>query len=383
MKAFAGLWAVLAACGFEHGARPGTGPDDGGIDGLIDSAPDAMLDAFDPNCFGKAPFSLCLAALPTQPLIINSNIDSTPDANAATCDSGRGIVMIVGGTSSCVIAATNITFSGSTTGSSGTQPIVFAATGSISLTSTQTLDARSASTGGGPGLNPTDCGDPPNGAASLSGGGGGAGGSFGSKGGDGGGGGLASGVVAAGGVGKPAAITPVTKLRGGCPGGDGAAGSFTSLGGAGGGAVYFVARQTVQIDGVVTVSGAGGVGGQSAKGGGGGGGSGGMILLDGGVISIGANARLMANGGGGGGGAGAALDGTSGSDATIINAPASGGSAGGGGTAGGNGAFKSTPAVSAAESQNGGGGGGGGVGVIRVLSGQTVNQNNFSPAASS
>jgi hypothetical protein len=49
------------------------------------------------------------------------------------------------------------------------------------------------------------------------------------------------------------------------------------------------------------------------------------------------------------------------------------------GSDGGTGAFKSTAAGASTQAQLGGGGSGGGVGVIRILSGQTVAPINVSP----
>jgi hypothetical protein len=370
-----GLVVVLAACGFEHGVPAGHGPNDGDIDVPPGVDPDAMPDA-DPGCFGPAPFVVCPTVQPTQPLDIDSNI--TTNGTAQSCDTGRGVVMTIAGTESCVLAGTDITFSGSSTrGSSGSRPLVLIATGTITIAEGDTLDARGATIGPGPGSNPSDCGAPPSGMVSGGNGGGGAGGSFGSKGGSG-----ANGGAAAGGPANAAASTPVNKLRGGCPGGSGA--GTTVAGGNGGGAVLMIAKTKIQIDGTLTVSGAGGLGGKSAKGGGGGGGSGGMIVLHAPMVSIGDNARLIANGGGGGGGAGAMDDGVSGDDATMLGTAAAGGGTNGPGTtAGGAGAFKATDAVTPANAGGGGGGagGGGGVGVIRVLSGQTISDNNCSPAA--
>ena len=369
---------VLAACGFEHGAATGQGPNDGKIDTPPGVDPDAMADAADPACFGVSPFIVCPATQPSQPLVIDSNVNTS--GTAPSCDNGRGVVMTVAGTESCVLAGTDISFSGpSTTGSSGTRPLVLIATGTITLESGDTLDARSATTGTGPGSNPTDCGTPPNGTTNAGNGGGGAGGSFGSKGGNG-----ATGGGAAGGTANAAATSPVVKLRGGCPGGAGA-GAAAAAGGAGGGAVLLIAKTKIQIDGTLTVAGAGGLGGHQSKGGGGGGGSGGMIVLHAPMLTIGSGARLIANGGGGGGGAGANDDGNPGADATMLGAAAPGGTTNGPGTTvGGAGAFNAQAAGTPANGGggSGGGGGGGGVGVIRVLSGQSISSNNASPAPS-
>lgn len=369
---------LVGACGFEHGIPAGAHTQDGGNDPIIDGAPDPTVDA-DPSCFGAAPFLVCPATQPTQPLVIDTNINTS--GTAPSCDNGRGVVMTVAGTESCVIAGTDISFGGfSTTGSSGSRPIVLIATGTITIAGNQTLDARSGVTGTGPGFNPTDCGTPANGGSAGGNGGGGAGGSFGSKGADG-----ADGGSATGGTAKAAVTTPVNKLRGGCSGGDGGTGSVAGgAGGGGGGAVLMIAKTKIQIDGTVTVGGGGGLGGPQSKSGGGGGGSGGMIVLHAPMLSIGTNARLIANGGGGGGGAGAGENGLPGFDATMLNSAAAGASTNGGGTtAGGAGAFKGTAATkpSAGGGGSGGGGGGGGVGVVRVLSGQTISSSNVSPAA--
>lgn len=381
-----GLIALLTACAFEHGVPAGNGPRDGGPDTPGVSDPDAMPDAPNANCFGAPPFGVCPTTQPTQALDINSNIDT--DGTAPSCDNGRGVVMTVGGTESCVLAGTDITFSGnSTTGSGGARPLVLIATGTITVASGQTLDARSAANGSvigdGPGANPADCGLPATATSTGGNGGGGAGGSFGTKGAN----GASGGNGATGATAKMAATAPVAKLRGGCQGGNGADGATANsggAGGAGGGAVLLIAKTKIQIDGTITVSGAGGSGGTAQKGGGGGGGSGGMIALHAPTITVGASGQLMANGGGGGGGAGMGTSGEDGLDATAINAAAGGAPTNGGGTtAGGAGAFKTTAATTppAGGGGSGGGGGGGGVGVIRVLSGQTISGNNTSPAA--
>jgi hypothetical protein len=371
------LVVALAACGFEHGGHAGQGPNDGHVD-APPGDPDAMPDA-DPSCFGVSPFIVCPTAQPAQPLVINTNVNTS--GTAPSCDNGRGVVMTVAGTESCVLAGTDISFSGpSTTGSSGSRPLVLIATGTITIEDGNTLDARSATTGTGPGSNPSDCGAASNGTASGGNGGGGAGGSFGSKGGNG-----AAAGGGTGGAATAAVTTPVNKLRGGCPGGTGA-GNTVVAGGAGGGAVLVIAKTKIEIDGTLTVSGAGGLGGVQSKGGGGGGGSGGMIVLHAPTVTIGSNARLMANGGGGGGGAGANDSGLPGDDATMLGSAAAGGGTNGPGTTvGGAGAFKAQAAGTPANGGggSGGGGGGGGVGVIRVLSGQTISGNNASPAPTS
>lgn len=383
----ASLLVAASACSFQHGSLTGGGDDGGPRDSAIDAPPDAPPDAFDPLCYGKGGFYVCLSTAPTMAISFTNAIDTT--ACRADTDGGliNGTVVAVGSaTMVCMFAGTSITIGSTLAGAFGDKPLLLIASGNISIPVGTTLDARSAAyptvgnPSNGPGANPSACGTPPDGAAGAGGAGGGGGGTFGSKGGNGGDGGAGAGGQAA------AVPTSFTTLRGGCPGGKGGmggAGSARANGGAGGGAVAMFARGNIQIDGSLTVSGAGGGGGQASKGGAGGGGSGGMIVLQAAAIAIGTTGQMQANGGGGGAGAGNGQDGDHGQDAITFDMAASGGIfSTSGATPGGAGAFKSTGAVTPANSGNGGPGGGGGVGVIRVLSGQTLPVARISPPQS-
>jgi hypothetical protein len=370
------LVLLLAACKFEHGFTrdAGSGPID-----VIDADIDAPPDAFDPKCFGKAPFTICLQDLPTTPVSLPMAVN-TGNSGSGNCASIGGAVLMVSGVEACVIAGTDVNITGTLVGVFGPRPLVVLATGAINV-STSKLDITSRTadpTSDGPNANPPQCMPPQNGTGANGGAGGGAGGSFGSKGGDGGAG---SGGNAAGGIAK-AGDTTFNVLRGGCRGGSGGAGqASTANGGSGGGAVYLAAQTTITISGTINASGAGGFGADGPRGGGGGGGSGGMIVLHAPMLMIAPAARVFANGGGGGGGAGNAItNGGDGTDPITAEAPAAGGLAGDiQGTPGGTGAYKATAAGSATSAAQGGGGGGGGIGVIRILSGQSVAAINVSP----
>jgi hypothetical protein len=373
------LAAVSAGCSFPPGVLP---PSDGGaIDAPLDAAIDAPPDAFDPNCFGKSPFTVCLATSPSAPITLPTAVNTSANGNN-NCSSIGGATGMVSGVEVCVIAGTSITVSGTLVGVFGSRPLVLVATDTITV-STTSFDITSRSSGtpsDGPNANPPQCNSDAtlDGANANMGGGGGAGGTFGSKGGNGGTG--ANGNSAAGIAKDPPSTFDV--LRGGCPGGRGGAGNSTkSNGGSGGGALYMVARTAIDVTGTINASGGGGFGGEGPRGGGGGGGSGGMIVLHAPTLSLGAASRVFANGGGGGGGAAVpSTDGGNGSDPITADTPAGGGIATTlDGSNGGAGAFKSTPAASANPATHGGGGGGGGVGVIRILSGQTVAPINVSP----
>jgi len=198
--------------------------------------------------------------------------------------------------------------------------------------------------------------------------GGGYGGSFGGKGGD----GERLGGTATAGNAAAALTTPPTMFRGGCPGGSGD--STGGAGGNGGGAVAIIAATSIQLDGKVNASGAGGHGGPATQSGGGGGGSGGMIVLD--APSIMATGPLFANGGGGGqggtgtgAGMGIGADGGESPDPPT-NAPAGNntskdGGPGGSGSAGTS-KLSGFNAVGGATGTGGGGGGGGAAGFIRA-----------------
>jgi hypothetical protein len=266
----------------------------------------------------------------------------------------------------------------------GSFPVVFIATGSITIEGT--LDGAghedSPLIGDNPaGANPVECGEANAGGAgpgqpcAAEGASGGGGGSFATMGGQGGGGGdtrncgAITGPVAGGSGGATVATRP-PNLRGGCPGAFGGlstqGGASAGRGGSGGAGVALVARDTVAISGRVNVGGAGG-GGGSDRSGGGGGGSGGMIVIEGTTITVTPAGRVTANGGGGGGGCDNNT-GDDGSDGASGVGPADGGENEGAGTDGGDGAARSAGAQSAQVSGRGGGGGGGGVGYVRFHS---------------
>jgi hypothetical protein len=371
----------LAACNFEHGSLSG-GPREAGADDASD-APliDAMIDGPSPLCYGRSPFTVCLTMEPSSAIVFTSSIETT--GCTYNMGTGQGELITANGTSLCVVAGATIDMiptNGTSIGTSGSRPLVLIAAGDLNVPSGTRLDASSATNNvvgvpTGPGFNPSECGNKPSGASSTSGGGGGAGGTFGTKGGNGGAGGGATAGTAA------QVPSPFIKLRGGCPGGDGGNGSsMSAAGGPGGGAIALFSHAAIQIDGTVTASGAAGEGGNAAKGGAGGGGSGGMILLHANTIMMGTNGKLIANGGGGGAGAGQSTSGDNGQDASQINTAASGGTFSSNGcTPGGAGAFGTTGAVTPQPGSNGGPGGGGGVGVIRVLSGQSLPASKVSP----
>jgi hypothetical protein len=372
------LVLLLAACKFEHSFTRDAGQPIDVIDAEIDAPPDA----FDPKCFGKAPFTICLQALPTTSVSLPMAVN-TGNSGSGNCTSIGGAVLMVSGVEACVIAGTDVNVTGTLVGVFGPRPLVLLATGTINVSASKfDITSRTADpTSDGPNANPPQCMPvvAQNGTGANGGAGGGAGGSFGGKGGDGGDG---SGGSTAGGIAKQA-DTMFDVLRGGCRGGSGAAGQAgTASGGSGGGAVYLAAQTTITISGSINASGAGGFGADGPRGGGGGGGSGGMIVLYAPMLTIAPAARVFANGGGGGGGAGnGTTNGSDGTDPITAEAPAGGGLAGDiQGTPGGTGAFKATTAGSATTAAQGGGGGGGGVGVIRVLSGQSVAAINVSPS---
>jgi hypothetical protein len=379
---------LFAACGFPHGSlgpRDGDttgGDDDGDIDAPLF---DAMPDTPDDNCYARGSFYTCLQAPPTGAVTLQGNINTTLCTAETTGAPLTGTAMMTSdGTAVCVFTAASFTMAAaSSVGVFGAKPLVLIASGNITVPAATTLDASTvkgaAAEDSGPNANPSDCGNRPSGGANAAGGGGGAGGTFGTKGGNGGNGGGATGGVAS------AVPTPFNKLRGGCPGGNGGtggAGSTTAVGGSGGGAVALFSHGTIQIDGTITVNGAGGQGGFDSKGGAGGGGSGGMVVLHAMTINMGAASRIMANGGGGGAGSGNSSDGDDGADATLMDTAASGGVfATSGTTPGGAGAVNATGAVTPGNSANGGPGAGGGLGVIRVLSGQSLPSARTSPDA--
>jgi hypothetical protein len=190
------------------------------------------------------------------------------------------------------------------------------------------------------------------------------------------GGGGGSHLLAAGGAGGTADPAPgPMPLRGGCPGGSPASQQMGSPG-AGGGAFQISVSGELFVSGVLSVSGAGGNGGDANNEAGYGGGSGGTLVLEGDRITLTDTAKLTANGGGGGGGAatGIASGGTGADGATASAQPAGGGNPtanSGPGGAGGAGTSLPVPGGSSLN-DNGAGGGGGSAGAIFVRSSPAV-----------
>jgi hypothetical protein len=328
------LW--MAGCGFQTRLEV--------VDAGVEVDASLCFDGFTP---------VCLQALPTMPLLVESDvmIDTATGCETTTMDTAPGV---------CVVAATTIEIrAGVTLRAIGPRPLLLLATDAIVVAGT--LDAGSHRDGtAGPGANFVDCRNGMAPTTTNGSGGGGHGGTFGTVGGDGG----ASVGRGAKGV-APTMIDMPAVLRGGCPG---IAGADTNpgVGGAGGGAVELNAP-TITVSGVVNASGAGGQGGTNGDSGGGGGGSGGMIVFDAPTLMI--TGMVMAQGGGGGGGSGDIGSGTPGSDphqAGVGAAPGLGYTAETGrGGAGGAGSIAADGGDAQDGEGIGGGGGGGGAGVIR------------------
>lgn len=155
----------------------------------------------------------------------------------------------------------------------------------------------------------------------------------------------------AGGVSGAEGLEP---LRGGCSGGFSEASNGTYP--TGGGAIQLTALRAVRIDGTIDVRGATGErerGGQASNDFLGGGGAGGGVLIEGPAVTLGSNARLLAQGGPGAARCvtASATCGTAGRGATSTTVATDGGSA---------------TAASGAGVNVSSGGGGGGLGRIRI-----------------
>jgi hypothetical protein len=366
------VFVLLPACFHPSYDHPRCGPQGECPSGLtcsaelICEAPGGTPDA-PSTCFGSF-VTVCfttLADVPTLPVILPIDLTIEIDTDSSTmCDQHNDQMG-----NYCVIAGAGFTLAaGQSIRGYGSKPLVVLSTTTMTLEATSTVDVSSNRTVGPlatrAGANSSLC---TSGAApELV--GGGYGGSFGGKGGDGErlGGAATSGVAAA------ALTTPPTRLRGGCPGGTGDASG--GVGGSGGGAVALIAGTSIQIDGSINASGAGGRGGPATQSGAGGGGSGGMIVLD--TPSITATGPLFANGGGGGQGgtgAGKATMGDDGGESPAPPTPAPAGSNpieygghGGPGSAGTSRLSGDNGGSYPAGPYGGGGGGGGGAGFIRA-----------------
>ncbi|MFN0247271.1 MAG: hypothetical protein ACKV2T_10320 [Kofleriaceae bacterium] len=343
----------LAACGFEMsmGARDASVGDDAStVDAEIDAPP---IDAPD-LCVGEGANEVCFTALPTAP-VMYSDTTTIDTSVAATCTPTTNSAA----SGWCVIAGTTVeVLSGALVRVIGNKPVVFAATGDITVVGI--IDVGSRGNAIGAGGNPAACMGGTNATAGNS-SGGGFGGSFGTRGGN--------GESADGGFGgiSPAALTNVTALRGGCPGGPGGPiNAVLAAGGAGGGGLALLSRTKILLPGALNASGAGGRAGELGRLGSGGGGSGGMIVLDAPVIDA-TGANIFANGGGGGEGNDLVNVGVFGQEplspllAGMGGSGVSSGGDGGQGSLGGNGGV---PPMNASASNAGGGGGGGGAGLV-------------------
>ncbi len=324
----------------------------------------------DPWCHGSGTFRVCYPTAPSSGVLLGSTLNT--DAGSP-CEAQQPTNWIGNGQpAACVVRATTITQSGSTTVVTGTRPLVLVATNSISI-GTLDVSSRRGDSNLGP-ASPAPVNQclmflqtPGNSA-------GGAGGSFLTAGGD---GGIGPGAAMAGRASNPVAAPTV--LRAGCHGQQGNSGGET---GKGGGAVLLVAGGTIAITGGINASGSGGTGGGDRTGGSGAG-SGGMIVLFAQAFSV-AGAEVIANGGGGASGGNNNTNGNDGSDPVLSapTTPAMGGPAGAGG-AGGNGFAGGVAATAGAGTGNpndGGGGGGGGGGYVKsniTLPGATVSAGRF------
>ena len=318
---------------------------DAGTSSIPDAPPDARV------CFGTTPFTICLAAAPTTPLMIMSSmtIDTTTSTMCAAVTSG--------GNNYCVLVGTTINV-GAKLRVTGTKPLVLLA--SDLITTTAQIDVGShrgeaPETGAGADADATACaiGSTPPGI-----GGGGAGGSLAGLGG--------AGSAGAGAGGVPGTVASITKLRGGCAGQDGQ-GTNKGAGGHGGGAVFLIAGNRISVGGGINAAGEGGGGGGIASSGGGGGGAGGMIGFDAPVVT--SSGLILANGGGGGEGGGVTNNlGAPGSDPSGITAASGGNNGSGTGGDGGDGSAGAAagPGGAGKAGSGSGGGGGGGAGLVKA-----------------
>ena len=317
------------------------------IFGLGEPGP-APPDATPPSCV-IAGFDLCAHQQPNGPITFGSDtsIDTSLDCNVVLFDPAGG--------SLCIIYGTDIEVDSVIT-AHGPRPLVFAATGSITVSGSIDVNGHVNSLAGA-GADPMEC------AAKTTQGvqsGGGAGGSFHGKGGDGGAGAVSPGTAGVAGE----AVLPPTLARGGCPG------QTNEQIAHGGGAVLLVANVAIHVTATAKVlaNGAGGPNAQFFGFGGSGGGSGGLIRIVAPAVTI--SGIVAANGGGGGEGRDMTNPGMSGVDGTTTTQPAHGGGGTSAGGDGGNGGAGTTLAglagASTMTAMAGGGGGGGGAGFILI-----------------
>ena len=338
-----------------------------GIDDPASQADASAEDSAQPGidaglCWGTDP-RICLQQVPAAPFTITTpTLFDTDGSECVATDSAF-----------CAIAGTDVSIAaGATLQVTGSKPLVIIAFGTLAITGTLDVASHANPRTSGPGATTAPC----NGFAGVpSSRGGGAGGSFGGAGGA--GAGAINPTTGNGGTPGPAITSPM--FRAGCAGQDsGQPGTLTGRGGFGGGAVYLIAGSTIDVDGAVDASGAGGFGGEcrgdcvnslGSASGGGGGGSGGMILLEAPAIAI--TGRVFADGGGGGEGSSRSSNGLIGGESTGAGAPLGGDNAnadfnGGGGGAGTHATIAQGGIAAPGDDPGGGGGGGGGAGVIRA-----------------
>ncbi|CAN5385158.1 hypothetical protein BH11MYX1_BH11MYX1_33410 [soil metagenome] len=348
------VWVGLAACGrigFESSSVPNV------IDGLPPDAPGAT------TCFGPPGWSVCLTALPTQPLTLPGSIDTS--ASASMCSSDASIV---GQPSLCFVVATDLAIT-SNVRVTGDRALVLVATNAITVDALLDVSAHSTGTDGPGGRESSACSTFPT-APELdnSGGGGGAGGSFLTKGGK---GGTGNANAAAGGT-PPSGSAGPSVLRPGCAGqngGDGIGASSHCTGGSGGGGVYLVADHAIVVgpNGTISASGAAGsclTPGQY-YGGGGGGGSGGTIVLYASMVTTMSGAVVLADGGGGAAGSSSSRLGDRGAEPSNPMVQAAGGASPGGTGGAGYAVASGASGAGPGGANAGGGGGGGGAGYVR------------------
>lgn len=343
-------------------------------------APDADIDAPSPDallCYGQGLAPVCL----TSPAMGTRTLDAAIDTDTAgTCSD---VIAQTGGPELCVIAAAQISVSATVT-VTGSRPLVLLATDTIAVPGVLDVSSRRTPARVGAGANFSGCGAGTAPLNTTSGAGGGAGGTFSLQGARGGDGAPAGVIVNNNGV-APAAMLPVTFVRGGCKGQDGgdSGASQGGLGGASGGAVYLFAGTTIDVQGSIFASGAGATA-SALHAGGGGGGAGGLIGLEAPAINV--TGIVAANGANGSGGSGSTSGGVAGTDgattayATQPAATSGGATGGGGGGRGAAGAAIATIGGAGSTAVNGtaGGGGGGAAGVIYVKG--TLTGTQLSPA---
>lgn len=362
MRRFAIIITIsLHACAFDLSVTSGPPIDASGASDGSDAASDAP--PIDPSlCFGTGFGRVCLAAVPTTPLTLATNLAFDTGGTACT------ETPMVGGDPMCVLAGTTVLLpTGVTFRGVGSRPLIIVAVDSVTIDGILSVSSL-AGLASGAGAASAGCGAATAGLDDASGASGGAGGTFGGRGGV-GGIGDTNDTPSAGG--QPAQPFTPTTVRGGCPGTSGGTGDAAGgAGRSGGGALYLVARVRILVNGSIYAMGRGG-GGAMSRGGGGGGGSGGLVGFDAPMTVI--NGGVGANGGGAGEGARVqaetGLDGEDGflgfrarggDDLDPLDGPGGDGSEGAT-TAGGTGG----------AAAGGGGGGGGGAGYVYVKGART------------